>query len=196
MKAAVLIAIILGIVVIGGGTYFVMQQQTPAQTTTGAGNLDALPATDNNSMQVQADKNKASVSQQTGSGAEDSFTSGFKTGQTNFLAKIDTIAGVLTVVFGTQITRADGGDYEAFILFGDGEEESVAHWSPTLFNEEMNHEYRQPGEYTASLVLVPKTLLTEDVLQRRKKIVDLNGTTLIKTIRVSVDVTGKITIRN
>jgi len=136
------------------------------------------------------------VAQQGQTSSEDPFKVGFKTGETNFLAKTESINGILMVVFGAQITRTDGGNYEAFILFGDGDEESVAHWSPTLFNEEMNHEYRQSGNYTASLVLVPKTLLTEEVLQRRKKIQELVGTTVIKTIHVAVEASGKITVQN
>src|SRR3989344_2526580 len=142
--------------------------------------------------------NKSSVpatseSASTNNSAEDPFQSGAKPGQTIFLAKTENINGILNVVFGAQISREDGGNYEAFILFGDGEEESVAHWSPTLFNEEMNHVYGQPGTYTASLVLVPKNILTQDVLQRKTKIQDLKGTTLIKSIRVTVEAGGNVT---
>lgn len=117
---------------------------------------------------------------------QDPFVMGFKEGETDFVAKTETRNGVLEVVFGAQITRSDGEKYEAFILFGDGEETNVAHWSPTMFNEQVRHVYK-PGAYTASLVLVPKTLLTEDVQQRRIKIQELKGLTTIQTVRIEVE---------
>ena len=49
----VLIAILVGLLVLGGGAYFVMQQNTPSQTATDIENLDTLPTT-NNQLQQQA----------------------------------------------------------------------------------------------------------------------------------------------
>lgn len=53
----VLIAILLGIVVLGGGAYFVVQQQTPTQTATeNFDNVQTLPTT-NNQAQTQTNTN-------------------------------------------------------------------------------------------------------------------------------------------
>ena len=115
--------------------------------------------------------------------------SGAKEGETVFLAcpgKKKDIFGPLSVTFGAQIVRPDGKDYEAVVIFGDGEETNVAHWSPTLFNEEIEHTYAQPGEYEASLVLVPKESLDADVMKRIKKVQDLDNLILIKKISVKV----------
>ena len=53
VSAAVLIAILLGLIVVGGGAYFVMQKQTPTQTT--SENFDTaqtLPTTNNQQTQT------------------------------------------------------------------------------------------------------------------------------------------------
>lgn len=121
---------------------------------------------------------------------------GFAEGETNFLAKTEIIQGKKKVVFGAQISREDGGNYESLILFGDNDETSVAHWSPTLFNEEVSHIYARAGNYTASLVLVPKSSLTPDVMNRQTKISSLSNLIVIKSISVTVDSTGDIKIQN
>jgi len=161
------IVAVVGVIVLGGALYYVMQQY---QTVT---------------------PQDAVVSEKT-----DRLEERFKKDETDFLAETQMRDGVLTVRFVAQVIREDGADYEAAVLFGDGREDTVAHWSPTLFNEEMNHQYDNPGSYTASLVLIPKALLTEDVLERRTKIQDLKGTIVIKTIGVNVRSATDIAIQN
>ena len=51
--ANVLIAIVLGLIVVGGGTYYVAQQQAPTQTASeNFDNLQQLPTTNNQMQQI------------------------------------------------------------------------------------------------------------------------------------------------
>ncbi|MDO8518196.1 MAG: hypothetical protein Q7S26_02820 [bacterium] len=181
---SILIAIVLGLIVVGGGAYFLMQQNSVPQTNT-----------QTNYYTIQ--DIEASKSTQKNLCAGGPFETGFKPEETAFYAcpsyyKHNT--GELAVVVGAQIVRADGKDYEAVIIFGDGEEETVAHWKPTFFNEQLSHVYARPGEYDASLVLVPRSSLNADVLSFKKKVQDLNTLILIKKIHITIEQSGSMSI--
>src|SRR3989344_1967779 len=47
----ILLTIVLGLVVIGGGMYFIVQQNSPSKTVTDLGNLNTLPTTNNQIQQ-------------------------------------------------------------------------------------------------------------------------------------------------
>ena len=96
------------------------------------------------------------------------------------------------VTFGAQLIRPDGGNYEAIILYGDGDKEGVAHWSPTRFSEEVDHLYTQPGAYDASLVLIP-TDRVKDFVSGQITLEQAHPI-LIKKIRIEVSAAGAISI--
>ena len=70
-----LIAIVLGLVVVGSGAYFVMQQNAPSQTATDIENFDNLPQLPTNNYQNQPTKNTPT----TGSGPANLPTASLKT---------------------------------------------------------------------------------------------------------------------
>ena len=176
------------VVMIAYGVYFLMEQREIAsqssihdQQTTGT-------------PSVQKQNNATPISKNT---VELCAGQTLKVGETAFLAcpgKNKNIFGPLSITFGAQIARVDGKDYEAAVIFGDGEETTVAHWAPTYFNEEIEHTYPRAGEYDASLVLVPRSSLDADVMSRKKKIQDLTTLVLIKKIHIRIDASGNAVI--
>ena len=61
----VLIAILVGLVVLGGGAYFVVQQQAPSQTASdNFDNAQTLPTTNNKTQQTQVSNTQSTPLQQ------------------------------------------------------------------------------------------------------------------------------------
>lgn len=108
-----------------------------------------------------------------------------------FAVKNTEIRGENYTTFAAMIWKENGAEYEVVILFGDGEENMIAHWTPQMFNESISHQYSKAGTYIASLVLVPRTEITKDVEQREIKIGSLPSLTVIKKITLVVDEDGK-----
>ena len=118
------------------------------------------------------------------------------TKKTLFILGSREIHGEKYVSFAANIWRDDGERFEACILYGDGEENCIAHWSPQIFNEEESHQYKQPGTYTARLVLVPKTSITEEVRRFEKKVSELPGLIEIKSITFDLDSSGNVLVKD
>ena len=148
----VLIAIVLGVIVVGGGAYFVMHQQAPSQpSTNNFDNTQTLPTT-NNQTQKQTSPGPATANAQAGSGSK---TVGTKSSVT-FSVSPSAGPAPLRVTFSAQ-GLSSANRYT--IKYGDPN--SGSSWMDKKCIEETKwcgdpndliHTYKSPGNYTPILV--------------------------------------------
>lgn len=119
-------------------------------------------------------------------GDGDDYDIDYTLGDSVFNVKITSPSHDFPITFVVDYTIRDGANFSSFILFGDGDEESVTQWSTTDFSEEVSHTYKRSGSYTAVLVLVPRELIPESGILIGKKVGDFKGIRVVRKIQFTL----------
>lgn len=175
VSAGILIAIVLGLVVLGGGAYYVIQPHSSSPNPPES-SLDALPTVSTQTTETTA--TDPAPTQQETKPAPITYTSA------NLTASPTTGATPLAVKFSGRIEVPSNQRGSAIMFFGDGVSDVMFRSGPSLFNEEWSHTYSKPGEYDAVLVLTSISNVDSDIEVMKNP--NYYKNVVVKKIQVSV----------
>lgn len=174
-NTGILITVVLGLVVLGGGAYYVMQIQSPSPKPT-ENSLDTLPTASTQTTGTTA--TNSAPTEQVAQPVSSTYTSA------NLTASPVSGAAPLAVSFSGRIEVPNDQQGSAVIFFGDGASDIMYRKGPTLFSEEWSHAYSKPGEYDATLVLTSVSNVDSDIEVMKNPNYDKN--VVVKKIHISV----------
>lgn len=175
VNAGILIAIVLGLIVVGGGAYYIIQPQSPSPNPS-ENSLDTLPTA--STQTTGTTTTNPEPTQQATQPVSIAYTS------INFTASPISGSAPLATNFSGSIGVPDNQPGSAVIFFGDGVSDVMFRSGPSLFNEEWSHTYLKPGEYDAVLVLTSVSNVDTDIEVMQDP--DYYKNVIVKRIRVSV----------